>query len=328
MGTIMHRLRLRGGALLALAVAAASAGPAAASCGSAFCLVNTNWSVQGVWNEPGWRLDLRYEHIDQDQPRAGTRRVGVGEVPAHHDEVRTRNNNVLATLDYGITPDWGVSVIVPYVDREHTHIHNHHGEQIPERWSFHDLGDARVQGRWQAVLDATDTERAAFAGATFGLKLPTSRIDVANPEGEVAERSLQPGTGTTDLLLGAYYRQAIPARQASWFVQWQGQFALDAHAGFRAGNQMGLDYGWRYDATDALGLMLQANYRYKARDSGPEAEPQDSGGQFLTLAPGVSYALSPAMQVYAYVQVPLWQRVNGVQLTSDWSATAGLSVQF
>jgi hypothetical protein len=326
MGNDMHRIHLRSATLLALAFTAA--GPAAASCGSAFCLVNTNWSVQGVWNEPGWRLDLRYEYIDQDQPRAGTRRVNVGEVPAHHDEVRTKNQNLLATFDYGITPEWGVSVIVPWVNRVHDHIHNHHGEQIPEHWSFSDLGDVRVQGRWQAILDATSTERASFAGATFGVKLPTGKTDVANGEGEVAERSLQPGTGTTDLLLGAYYRQALPATQSSWFVQWQGQFALAQHAGFRPGSQMGLDAGYRYDATDKLGLMLQANFHYKARDSGSEAEPEDSGGRFLTLSPGVSYALSPQMQVYGYVQLPLWQRVNGVQLTSDWSATGGVSVQF
>jgi hypothetical protein len=284
--------------------------------------------VQGVWNEPGWRLDLRFEHIDQDQLRAGTRRVAIGEVPAHHDEVRTVNRNVFATLDYGLTPEWAVSVIVPYVDRVHDHIHHHHGEDIPEHWSFRDLGDIRVQGRWQVVVDPTSMERASFVGATFGLKLPTGRTDVANGEGEVAERSLQPGTGTSDVLLGAYYRQAIPASQSSWFVQWQGQLALDEHDGFRPGSQAGLDFGYRYDVNDRLGLMLQANYRYKARDRGAQAEPEDSGGQFLTLSPGASYALSPQWQVYAYLQLPLWQRVNGVQLTSDWSATAGVSVQF
>lgn len=313
---------------LALAILGAAATDAAASCGSAFCLVNTNWSVQGVWNEPGWRFDLRYEYIDQDKLRSGTERVAIGQIPAHHDEVETVNRNWFATLDYGLTPDWGVSVIVPYVDRVHDHIHNHHGEAIPEHWSFRELGDVRVQGRWQTVLDATSMERASFAGATFGLKLPTGRTDVANGEGDVAERSLQPGTGTTDLLLGAYYRQAIPATQSSWFVQWQGQFASNRHDDFRPGNQIGLDAGYRYDATDKLGLMLQANYRYKARDSGAQAEPEDSGGQFLTVSPGLSYAITPTMQVYGYVQVPLWQRVNGVQLTSDWSATAGFSVQF
>ena len=57
---------------VAASVAALSAGTANASCGSAFCFVNTNWSLQGIWTEPGPHFDLRYEYIDQDQPRAGS----------------------------------------------------------------------------------------------------------------------------------------------------------------------------------------------------------------------------------------------------------------
>jgi len=46
---------------------ASLAAPAAfATCGAAFCTVNTNWDAHGAWAEPGWRFDLRYEHILQD----------------------------------------------------------------------------------------------------------------------------------------------------------------------------------------------------------------------------------------------------------------------
>ena len=96
-------------AALAAAVASVVASSAVdASCGSAFCMVNTNWGVQGVWNEPGFRGDLRFEYIDQDQPRTGTQNVAVGEIPRHHDEVRTINRNLFATLDYGFSEALGV----------------------------------------------------------------------------------------------------------------------------------------------------------------------------------------------------------------------------
>src|SRR5438270_604567 len=39
---------------------------AAASCGSAFCTINTSWDAHGAWLEPGARLDLRYEYIRHD----------------------------------------------------------------------------------------------------------------------------------------------------------------------------------------------------------------------------------------------------------------------
>lgn len=314
----------------ALVAAAAALVPlaSAASCGSAFCLVNTNWSVQGVWIEPGPRVDFRFEYIDQDQPMSGSRRVGVGEIPAHHDEVRTINRNYFATIDYGFTPEWGVSVVIPYVDRFHEHIHNHHGAQLPETWDFADPGDVRVQGRWQTAIATADTTRAGFAGLTLGLKLPTGKFDVTNAEGAAAERSLQPGTGTTDALVGAYYRQALPFAGSSWFVQASAQLPLNTRDDYKPGNLFGVDGGYRYDHTDRLAWMLQLNYRYKARDKGAQAEPQDSGGQAVTASPGVSFAITPAVQAYTFVQLPIWQYVNGVQLTADWSIAAGVSAQF
>jgi hypothetical protein len=32
--------------------------------------------------------------------------------------------------------------------------------------------------------------------------------------------------------------------------------------------------------------------------------------------------------VYTFAQVPLYQKVNGVQLTADWSAVVGVSWRF
>ena len=45
---------------------------AAASCGSAFCTINTDWDTQAPWQDDATRLDLRAEYIRQDQLRAGT----------------------------------------------------------------------------------------------------------------------------------------------------------------------------------------------------------------------------------------------------------------
>src|SRR5690242_16547936 len=120
-------MRIAGAALAAALSSLLTPPEAIASCGSAFCLVNTNWGVQGVWNESGVRGDVRFEYIDQDQPRTGTRDLAVGEIPHHHDEVRTVNRNIFTTLDYGFSDDLGVSLVIPWVDRTHDHLHNHQG---------------------------------------------------------------------------------------------------------------------------------------------------------------------------------------------------------
>jgi hypothetical protein len=300
---------------------------ASASCGSAFCLVNTDWSAQGAWTEPGARFDLRFETIDLDQPRSGRDRVSVGEIPRHHDEVETKNRNWVAGLDWGLAPQWSVALSLPYVDRDHFHIHNHRGEKVEERWSFRGAGDARVTGRYELV-SASDPAAPRSVGFTFGVKLPTGKYDVANSEGEQAERTLQPGTGTTDALLGAYWHGMAPLSGWSWFTRAQAVLPMNSRAGFKPGKSLQMDAGLRYAAGTSLGLMLQANYQVKDRDSGANAEPEDSGQRGLYLSPGISWNLSRDAQLYAFVQVPIYQAVNGVQLTADWSALAGVSWRF
>ena len=310
------------------AVALGFAGQQAqASCGSAFCMVNTNWDVQGVWTEPGVRFDLRFEYIDQDQPMSGSSKVGVGQIPAHHDEVRTINRNWLATFDYTFNDKWGVAATLPVVDRDHTHIHNHQGQQLVENWNFTEVGDVRVLGRRQWSSENREALRIDSYGVTFGLKLPTGATDVRNADGDLAERALQPGSGTTDLLLGAYLsRQLGPG--SSWFTAVQVQQPLNSHDNFKPGLRVGFDVGYRYGASDKLTLMVQLNALYKDRDQGAEAEPDDSGGKFLFVSPGLSYVIAKKVQLYGFVQLPLYQYVNGVQLTADWSVVAGISARF
>lgn len=315
------------GTVLAIAMFVWS-GALHASCGAAFCAVNTNWNLHGLAAEAGWRLDLRYEYLNQDQPMAGGDKVAVGRISRDHDEVKTINRNYLATLDYTLNEDWGVSATVPVSDRFHAHVHNQGGGQTPEQWGFTRPGDVRVLGRYQ--LQSANQEKLAygFYGFNFGLKLPTGERDVRNAGGDLAERSLQPGTGTTDLLLGGYYNQVLLNSDASWFVQGLLQAPLNSSEDYRPGQRVSFDVGYRYEATGKIGLMLQLNALHRGRDSGLQAEPQDTGGRFLFLSPGISYAFTKGVQVYAFLQKPVYQHVNGVQLTADWSAVVGLGTRF
>lgn len=277
--------------------------------------------------DSGSTFDLRYEYVDQDQPRSGSDKVSVGEIPSHHDEVRTVNRNLIATYSHSFSNGFGVSVVAPVVDRDHAHIHNHHGEKIPGQWDFTELGDMRLVGRYQ-LPTVGDAAKPSTTGVTFGLKLPTGRTHMANSDGDEAERTLQPGSGTTDLVLGAYYHQKLPQQNSSWFVQTQYQHALNQHDDFKPGAQLGADVGYRYGVTDNLGALIQLNLLVKKRDSGAEAEPEDSGSRSLFISPGLSYAVSSNTQIYGFYQQPIYQNVNGVQLTASRGLVVGLSGRF
>jgi hypothetical protein len=312
-------------ALLAFAIP----GCATASCGSAFCSVNTSWDVQGGSPEHGARLDLRYEAITQNRPRTGSRGIGFGEIRRHHDEVSTRNRNWIGTFDYAFNADWGVSVSAPLVDREHLHIHNHQGQQLRDAWDFRAAGDLRVLARYRlSSSESRDPPASGAQGIQFGLKLPTGRFNVRNGSGELAERSLQPGTGTTDALLGAYITRSLPLSELSWFAQGMVQVPLNSRDGYRAGQRVTLDAGLRYDATERWSAMLQVNTVLRARDRGIQAEPEDTGGRAVWIAPGASYAVTGDVRIYGFLQLPVFQYVNGVQITAHKAVVIGLNARF
>ena len=189
------------------------------------------------------------------------------------------------------------------------------------------MGDARVTGRYQRYLEGPDAAPRT-AGAFFGLKLPTGKTDVANGEGALAERSLQPGSGTTDLIAGAFYHQQFASSGAAWFAQLQLQQPLNSHDEFRPGAQLALDVGYAHPFTQRFSGLVQVNAVAKRRDEGAQAEPDDSGGRFVFLSPGASYKMGESFLLYAYYQIPLYQYVNGVQLTANKAVVVGVSARF
>jgi len=298
-------------------------GVARANCGSAFCSLSTDWNLQGVWTEPGARIDARFETINQDQPTVGNKSVAAGAMQRDHNEKQTLNRNLLVTADYAFDEAWSVSAAVPYVERYHKHVDLATGKT--ETWHFTELGDVRMLGRFQPGDHAVPS--TAALGLNFGLKLPTGRTDVTNSQGEKAERALQPGTGTTDLLFGASVSRRLGPGSLV-FVQGLWQNALDMKDGYQPGARVSLDAGYRTNVTGELALIVQLNALLKGIDGGAQADPQDSGGTFVYLSPGASYALGDSLQVYAFYQVPVYQYVNGLQLTAKDSSAVGVSARF
>ncbi|MEK6662260.1 MAG: transporter [Pseudomonadota bacterium] len=298
-----------------------AAGPAAASCGAAFCTVNTDWQAQGTWGGAGAKFDLRYEFVDQDRPMAGSDRVSVGQVSRHHDEVSTLNRNVVLGFSYNTLAGWGINVQMPWVSRSHYHVHNHHGAKIAQRWNIDGPGDARIT--FNLPLTKQDN-----LNLLLGLKLPTGRSTVTNNDNALAERTLQPGTGSTDTLLGLAYHSTPNAGPHGWFAQAMWQHATAVRNSYRPGDQVGIDLGWRYAFNHDFSATVQANWQIRARDEGRNAEPADSGSRFLKLSPGLVYALDRDTQLYGFVQLPVYSHVNGVQLTSGKNIALGISRRF
>jgi hypothetical protein len=296
-----------------------------ASCGTAFCSIHTDWDTQTPWNEQeaAIRLNLRAEYIHLNQLRSGTDKIAASSLSGEHNEIETHNLNWIGNLSYAISPALSVALQMPVVTRDHTHIFNEVTGPEQENWQFTRLGDITALTHWR--LDKAQSSHDFAYGLIGGVKLPTGSIKVQNSAGEIAERSLQPGSGSTDLIVGGFLSGRTGP--ANWYSQLRWQQAITERNDFQPGARRSLDLGTSYPLGRTQ-ILAQLNMLWRAQDRGANAEPASSGGTFIFFSPGIAVPVSEKMQVNGFIQFPLLQDVRGKQLTADWAATLGLSMHF
>ena len=138
---------------------------------------------------------------------------------------------------------------------------------------------------------------------------------------------MQLGTGTTDVLIGVYNFGALTP-DWRYFGQVLLQQPLNSREDFKPGTGLNLNLGLRYTASATFVPQLQINARVEKREQGAEADIQNSGATLVYLSPGVTWNISRRFSAYAFMQVPLYQRVNGLQIEATQLASVGLHYHF
>lgn len=292
----------------------------AMACASCGCSLSTDWQGQGMTSSQGWHLDLRHDLVNQNQMRSGTGTAATGS--ATEQELYTRNHYTTVGLDYNWSETWGIQLQLPYIDRDHAT-----NGADGSTWSAshtQSLGDVKVVMRY-AGLDGDNL------GLQFGLKLATGSFTQNFASGDAAgtllDRGLQPGSGTTDAILGVYKTGSL-SQNWDYFSQAVAQLPLNSRDDYKPGNALNLNLGLRYMGLESVTPQLQLNARVSAKDSGAQATPDDSGGQTLYLSPGVSVPVNDKLKLYGFVQWPLYQNLNGYQLAPKYTASVGLQLAF
>lgn len=300
--------------------------PAAAqACASCGCTLAGDWLSQGLAAQPGTTFSLRYDYIPQTSLQSGTDKVDRDQITLPTDreiERYTYNHVVTATLDHQFASDWGVDVQLPYYIRPHSTFAEDTTE--PSHSNTEGIGDLTVMTRWQGL-----SRPGSVTGLEAGLVLPTGdfrkTFDAGPEAGEEVDRGLQPGTGTIQAVLGAYHLGAL-APELGYFVQVTGQTALNDRAGYKPGSFVQAAGAINYTHWRGLTPQLQLSFRATGRDSGPNSDRPNSGGEQVNLSPGFSAKLGSRATAFGFVQLPLYTRVNGYQLVPKVKASAGVLV--
>lgn len=314
------------------------AAPAAASCGVGACVLHEGETFERRAPAPVARrglsslwLGYEFEYLPQDRLRLETRPAYRGQVRGHHDESYTFNrlHKLKASADFG--ERLGADLTVPYVARSHGHVHHHGGRDIDDAWKLHGLGDIELLGRWRFHVPERRSRPAL--SALLGVKLPTGRTNLFDAAGVEADPPVQPGSGSWDFTLGAASLQTLTARtvtggEADLPLYFSGTARLNRKGtkGYRRGDAFTLSGGAAYPLLRRLSLTLQLNLRAAMEDDkgATREEVGKTGGTALFATPGLELRPTPRLRAYASVQLPLYQRVQGLQLVAPWGLVGGL----
>lgn len=208
-------------------------------------------------------------------------------------------------------------VLAPYHDFRRTE----HGVPVHTQG----LGDISLLANY-VLFDSGDSLHRAWQH-TFtiggGLKLPTGKHHLYNPEGELYHANLQPGTGSTDFMVSATYT----LRRGAWGL------SSDGIARFNTGNKDHYRFGNRLSGSARIfywknlhGITLLPNagvfsdYSQANQDQG---EAVDNTGGVVTLATAGLDVYTGHFSIGFTWQQPVYQNLGGgaVSAQNRWMAT-------
>jgi hypothetical protein len=247
-----------------------------------------------------------YGFLDQDRNWSGTGRAPA----ADNSDKEIRTHFMAAGLQYVWDRKWGVDIQVPYWDRYFKTTDDDTGDIVS--FDHGAVGDIRVMGSYTGFSPDMST------GVQLGLKLPSGDYTYAH-----FDRDTQIGTGSTDLLLGAYHMGTLTASGSlNWYARALLEVPLTGADHYLPGTEvdasLGLAYrGWTLGDKLRVAPLLQLIGTFRDRDAGAHADPVNTGYERLLISPGLEVDLN-RVKVNANISLPLYQRTNGNQLVASW----------
>ncbi len=220
----------------------------------------------------------------------------------NNDNKDIRTNYFTTGLQYFFNRKWGVQLEIP--------ADNRHFATADATYDWSALGDIRVRGLYTGFSDDLSL------GIDFGVKLPTGDFRHSG-----SDRDTQIGTGSTDILLGGFYRTNLSAnRNWNCFTQIEADLPVLIQDQYRPGFEVDGSAGIYYSGFSFHGITIspvgQVILSYRSRDQGDNsAHPVASGYERVLLSPGIEVDFRQ-FTIYADVEFPVFQDVTGDQLTA------------
>jgi hypothetical protein len=248
---------------------------------------------------------------------------------AKNDDKVIRTHFLTLGAQYMFNREWGVMFELPYTYR---YFKSTADDGRIFGTNFNSVGDIRIEGMYTGLSEDMST------GLLAGVKVPSGWWTYPQ-----ADRDTQIGSGSTDLLLGAYQLGTFPShlgalpltfrdRPFNWFAQGYYDLPLWTQDHYTPGREFDGALGSYYNfgavgPLKELAPMLTFLAGDRARDQGAAANHENSGYTRLLIAPGAEIKLS-VVRWYGDVEIPLFQNFIGDQITAPVLFKTVLSYDF
>jgi len=301
-----------GGGLLAGILAPQAVHACACGCGI-FDVGGSGMLPEGA----GGMAFVEYDYMDQNRNWHSDHTASADD----NDDKELVSHFTTVGLQYMFNRSWGVQAELPYTFRSFKGTDDGTGNVMTHNWSG--LGDIRINAIYTGFSDDLST------GVSLGLKLPTGSF---KEDADFVDRDTQIGSGSTDILLGGFYRGDIDTNhQWNWFAQFQLDLPVATQEGYRPGTEFdsaaGVDYRGFSLGSVRIAPLAQVLYSNRASDSGGNADPDNTGYQRILLSPGVEFHIHP-MKIYADAEFPVYQNFTGDQLAAPVMFKISMSWMF
>jgi hypothetical protein len=237
----------------------------------------------------------------------------------------------LAILPYAATAKWTTRIVLPFVSKSMDFMDPTTGTR--QSYSATGIGDVLADSKW-IFFTRNRLGGTLRVGIEGGVKIPLGGTDDLLPDGTIAPRSLQAGTGSWDFPLKAL------------FTMTQGRYGIIANTGYRintandgfeAGDVFSYDLAlglrlrpqkYRSINDDTLVFYLELNGSVANRDQLASGENPNSGGHLLFLSPDIQWIPTPWLLFEASLQVPVVRDLNGTQLDYGTRFQIGSRIRF
>jgi hypothetical protein len=297
-----------------------------------FCLLSQGISPLDTMKGAGIKISERYTVLDQ---------VYQGTSEKTNPGAKETHWTTELTGFYGITPEFMIMGVVPFKKGRTS------GEadmtatppvlDTAMAGDASGLGDVAVLGRY-TFLKTEAPEATDVLAAVFGVKFSTGKTDARTSDGmNYLDSHLQPGTGSTDYLLGLSYSHALQRFSLSanllGTVPTEGKFGDTKH---KFGNALNYDLTGKYRiAPEAFTptkpqvfAALGINGEVRGRETEDGVTVPDSGGNTIYLSPGVQLVVAPHWIMDLSYQHAIYHNLYGTQLGETFKVITGVTYLF